>query len=72
MKNKRPDESEMKRREEILKNTVNDNGFTYNVNRILYETSVKVYNLTQRIMTRKIVYCKSKEDEPAKKERKLN
>jgi len=70
MKNKSFDELEMQKYEEILKNTDKNDSLTYKVNKMLYEISVDIYNLTQRQMKHK--NYRSKEEEPIKKTRKIN
>ena len=70
MKNKSFDESEMKKYEEILRNTDKNDSLTYKVNTMLYEISLDIYNLTQHQMKHKMYY-RNKEDEPVKKTRKL-
>ena len=70
MKNKSFEESEVKKYEAIL-NTEDIDSFTYKLNRLLYEISVDIYNLTQQMMKRKM-YCRSKEEEQVKKIRKVN
>ena len=68
MKNKSFDESEMKKYEEILKNTDKNDSLMYKVNKMLYEISLDIYNITQQQMKRRL--CRSKEDEPVKKKLK--
>ena len=70
MKNKSFDESEMKKYEEMLRNTDKNDSLTYKVNKMLYEISLDIYNLTQRQM--KHNNYRSKEEEPIKKTRKIN
>ena len=66
MNRKSFEESEMKKYEEILRNTDKKDSLTYKVNKTLYEISVNIYNLTQQQMKHKMYY-RSKEDEPVKK-----
>ena len=70
MKNKSFDELEMQKYEEILRNTDINDSPTYKVNKMLYEISVDIYNLTQRQMKHK--NYRSKEEEPIKKKMKNN
>ena len=66
MKNKNFDESEMKKYEEILRNTDKNDSLMYKVNTMLYEISVDIYNITKQQMKHKSYY-RSKEEEPVKK-----
>ena len=70
MKNKSFDESEMKKYEEILKNTDKNDSLMYKVNKMLYEISVDIYNITKQQMKHKMYY-RSREDEPVKKKRRI-
>ena len=65
MKNKNFDESEMKKYEEILRNTDKNDSLMYKVNKMLYEISVDIYNITKQQMKRKLY--RNREDEPVKK-----
>ena len=65
MKHKSFDELEMNKYKEILENTDKNDSLTYKVNKMLYEISVDIYNLTQRQMKHK--NYRSREDEPVKK-----
>lgn len=65
------DEAEMKRCEEEFKK--NEDNIYREINKFIYENSVQIYNLSQSIMKRRHFRISgSKEDEPVKKERKLN
>ena len=66
MNRKSFEESEMKKYEEILRNTDKNDSLTYKVDKMRYEISVDIYNLTQQQMKHKM-YHRSKEDEPVKK-----
>ena len=70
MKHKSFDELEMNKYKEILENTDKNDSLTYKVNKMLYEISVDIYNLTQRQMKHK--NYRSKEEEPIKKKMKNN
>ena len=60
------EESEMNKYEEILKNTDKNDSLTYKVNKMLYEISLDIYNITKQQMKHKMYY-RSREDEPIKK-----
>ena len=60
------EESEMNKYEEILKNTDKNDSLMYKVNKMLYEISVDIYNITKQQMKHKMYY-RSREDEPVKK-----
>ena len=68
MKNKSFDESEMKKYEEMLRNTDKNDSLMYKVNKMLYEISVDIYNITKQQMKRKLY--RNREDEPIKKKHK--
>ena len=70
MKNKSFDESEMRKYEEILKNTDKNDSLMYKVNKMLYEISVDIYNITKQQMKHKMYY-RRREDEPVKKKRRI-
>ena len=71
MKHKSFDELEMNKYKEILENTDTNDSLTYKVNKMLYEISVDIYNLTQRQMKHKMYY-RNKDDAPVKKKMKNN
>ena len=66
MNRKSFEESEMKKYEEILRNTDKNDSLTYKVDKMRYEISDDIYNLTQQQIKHKMYY-RSKEDEPVKK-----
>ena len=71
MKHKSFDELEMNKYKEILENTDKNDSLTYKVNKMLYEISLDIYNITQQQIKHKMYY-RSKEEEPIKKTRKIN
>ena len=70
MKNKSFDESEMKKYEEILKNTDKNDSLMYKVNKMLYEISVDIYNITKQQMKHKMYYRNKEDDTEAMRKRR--
>ena len=72
MKHKSFDELEMNKYKEILENTDTNDSLTYKVNKMLYEISVDIYNLTQRQMKHKNYRSKEEDTEAMRKRRRVH